>query len=486
MASWSARARLTWAAVVLLAGIAGTTTFVWPGPLAASPSDGAWDWVILASLILLAAYLALRPIQTAPDRRITAASAPVIALALLFEPSTAILAGLTASALCQLIRRAPWHVSVFNAGQRTVAIATAAGTCAALQALPGLPFFVPCAASAVTFFVANTVAVSAMSAARKDLAWPAVWACMVREQIVGESALLVGGALVAIHIHSAPLAVPLLVPPLWLAWRVLAGAAEIRRLNASLQGALEHQQRFLADASHELRTPIASLRAQLETLRRQVGAAPAVEIRERLDEALTETARVGTLLADLLALARSDSGVPLTRERVNLEDVLLDVYRELRPLAERVSLSVHLDDEAALPPMVLGDRERLRQLGLNLAANAVRFTPAGGSVEIRCGASGDRVSIEVADTGSGIAPQDLPRIFDRFYRAERGRARDGESAGSGLGLSIVKWIVEAHCGSIDVQSTLGQGTRVTVSLPAAPADPVPFRTAARAATAEAR
>ena len=486
MASWSTLARVAWSAVVGLAICLTSLLLVFPRLVAMEPPSGPQDWLILVSLTLLAGYLALRPIQTAPDRRLTAASAPVIALALLFDTRTAILAAAGAGLVCHLLRRAAWHVTVFNVAQRVVAVVLASWTCAVVQSAFDMPFLIPCAAAAATFFLVNTAAVSAISAARKRRSWAIVWWTMAREQVVGEAALLTCGVLVAVHARSVPLVVPLFIPPLWLAWRVLAGAAEIRRLNESLREALDLQKAFVANASHELRTPIASMRAQLEMFRGRVGTAPRADLAQRVDELALETARMGALLSNLLVLARSDSGLPLARERVNLEDVLFDVYRELRPLAGQVNLSVHLDDDSMGAPSVVGDHERLRQLLLNLAANALRFTPPGGSVEIRCGALDDRVRIDVVDTGIGIAPEDLPKIFDRFYRVDTGRAREDVLGGSGLGLSIAKSIVEAHGGTIDVVSEVGKGSTFSVLLPLATPAPSQARSGARAATAGAR
>ncbi|HET7772004.1 MAG TPA: sensor histidine kinase, partial [Chloroflexota bacterium] len=162
-------------------------------------------------------------------------------------------------------------------------------------------------------------------------------------------------------------------------------------------------------------------------------------------------------------------------------------YRDLRPLAGPVNLSVHLEDEDTLPPVVIGDHERLRQLLLNLGANALRFTPPEGSVEIRCAVKGQRVCVLVRDTGAGIAPEDQPRIFDRFYRVDPGRARDSQSGGAGLGLSIARSIAEAHGGSISVQSEVEKGSTFTVELPLAPPEAVAtLRSGARALTAGAR
>ncbi|HET7769483.1 MAG TPA: ATP-binding protein, partial [Chloroflexota bacterium] len=398
--------------------------FVVPAARETTPPNSAGDWLILAVTTLTAVYLGLRPLQVAPDRRITAASAPVIALALLFDARTAVLAAGGAALVCHAVRRAAWHVTAFNVAQRASATAVAAWICGAGRFAPELPFFVPCTVAAAAYFLANTTAVSAISASRKGRPWATLWRAMMREQFVGEAALLACGVLFAIHAHSAPLTLPVFIPPLWLAWRVLAGAAENRRLNASLKEALDQQKAFVANASHELRTPIASLRAQLEMLRGQVAQAPREELTAKVDQLAYETARIGALLSDLLALTRADAGLPLTRERVDLEDVLLDAYRDLRPLAGRVNLSVHLEDEHALTPVVIGDHERLRQLLLNLGANALRFTPPEGSVEIRCAVTGQRVCVHVRDTGAGIAPEDQPRIFDRFYRADPGRARD--------------------------------------------------------------
>ena len=487
MANWSAVARLTWLGVVGIAVALALTLFVWPETRGMEAPSAPLDWLMLAALTLLAIYLGLFPLKTAPDRRLTAASAPVIALALLFDAGTAVCAAAVAGLTCHLVRRTTWYVSAFNAAQRVIAVTLAAWTCAGLLTAFALPFYVPCIAASVTYFVVNTAAVSAMSAARKQCSWWGTWLTMAREQVVGESALLMCGALVAIHARTAPLAVPLLVPALWLAWRVLVSAVEIKRLNASLQAALEQQKAFVANASHELRTPIASLRAQLEMLRGQVATSPRAELVERVDDLAQETARVGALLSNLLVLEHSDSGIPLARERVNLEDVLFAVYRELRPLAGPVNLSVRLDDESAGAPIVIGDDERLRQLLLNLGANALRFTPPEGSVEISCGTAGDTVRISVTDTGIGIAAEYLPRVFDRFYRVDRGRARDESLGGSGLGLSIVKSIVDAHGGSIVAESEVGKGSTFSVLLPLASAEvPAALRNGARAATAAAR
>ena len=488
MAGWSARAKLVWTAVVGVGAAVLALLVLVPASREMPPPDSAGDWLILAVTTLTAVYLGLRPLQVAPDRSITAASAPVIALALLFDARTAVIAAGGTALVCHAIRRAAWHVTAFNVAQRVSATMLAAWMCDAGRSfVPELPFYVPCTVAAASYFLANTTAVSAISASRKGRPWRTVWRAMMREQFVGEAALLACGVLFAIHAHSSPLTLPMLIPPLWLAWRVLAGAAENRRLNGSLKEALDQQKAFVANASHELRTPIASLRAQLEMLRGQVAQAPREELTTKVDELAYETARIGALLSDLLALTRADAGLPLTRERVELEDVLLDAYRDLRPLAGRVNLSVHLEDEHALTPVVIGDHERLRQLLLNLGANALRFTPPEGSVEIRCAVTGQRVCVHVRDTGAGIAPEDQPRIFDRFYRADPGRARDSQSGGAGLGLSIAKSIAEAHGGSISVHSEVGKGSTFTVELPLAPPEAVAsLRSAAQVLTAGAR
>ncbi|HET6316834.1 MAG TPA: ATP-binding protein [Chloroflexota bacterium] len=268
--------------------------------------------------------------------------------------------------------------------------------------------------------------------------------------------------------------------------------AEMRRLNASLRDALELQRRFVAEASHELRTPVASLRAQLDVLRAEasrppLGAAAWEEVVRRLDDMARETARMSALLADLMTLAHADGGAPLARADVNLEEVLLDVYRETRPLATTVDFRLTLDERAASAPLVAGDRERLRQLFLNLVTNALRFTPDGGRIELRCRVSEREAAIGVTDTGIGIPAEDLPRIFERFYRADRGRARQTGLGGSGLGLAIAKWIAETHGGAISVESKLGAGTAFTVRLPLIGSPfAAPARSATRAATAAAR
>lgn len=217
------------------------------------------------------------------------------------------------------------------------------------------------------------------------------------------------------------------------------------------------QRRFLADVSHELRTPLTVIKGNVGLLRRMGCADP-----ESLDSIEQEVDRLTRLVGDLLLLAQAESGrLPLAQQPVALDDVLMDVYQQIKLLAgERITVKLTEIDQL----QVLGDRDRLKQVMLNLASNAVQYTPAGGQVILALRRAGDRAQVVVSDTGPGIPSEEVPHIFERFYRGEKSRRR-GQATGFGLGLSIAYWIVRNHGGVIDVASREGGGTTFTVWLP---------------------
>jgi signal transduction histidine kinase len=174
-----------------------------------------------------------------------------------------------------------------------------------------------------------------------------------------------------------------------------------------------------------------------------------------------EVARLIRMANDLLLLAQSEAGVQLRHEPVELDTLLLEVHRELRPLANGVQLKIGEEDQI----IVRGDRDRIKQALLNLGVNALQHTPAGGSVTLSLERQGELAALAVADSGTGIGSEDLPHIFHRFYRADRSRSRN--RGGAGLGLAIVKWIAEAHGGQVAVESSPGVGSRFTILLPLA-------------------
>lgn len=238
---------------------------------------------------------------------------------------------------------------------------------------------------------------------------------------------------------------------LWLAGRALV---PIRR-------SLETQRRFVSDASHELRTPLAAIKANNELLLMHPESTLA-ENSDQVEAIAVEVDQMAGLVADLLTLARADEGrLAVQREPLDLAQVAGEVVRDLGALAEARQVRLAADITAA---PTNGDVQRLRQLATILVENALKYTPAGGVVTLRCLRRGRRVELSVSDTGPGIAMEHQRRIFDRFYRIDEARART--AGGSGLGLAIARWIAEVHGGAIAVESTVGKGSTFTVRLPA--------------------
>ncbi|MEW5918608.1 MAG: HAMP domain-containing sensor histidine kinase, partial [Gemmatimonadota bacterium] len=246
---------------------------------------------------------------------------------------------------------------------------------------------------------------------------------------------------------------------------------EVERLAGTLNemlGRLETSfgglRRFTADASHELKTPLAVLRADVE--RAMTAPSGSTEQLVALEEALQETARMADLVDSLLTLARADEGrFDLHREVVDMHALAHEVFETAVILGESSGLNVSMsqDDQAT----VLGDYIRLRQLFLNLITNAIKYTSKGGEVELALARRDGQVIFTVRDTGIGISAADLPFIFDRFWRSDRARSRAAERGGFGLGLAICQWIAQAHGGTLTAQSRLHRGSTFTVALPAA-------------------
>jgi heavy metal sensor kinase len=237
-------------------------------------------------------------------------------------------------------------------------------------------------------------------------------------------------------------------------------AQTINAMIARLEQSFTEIRRFTADASHELRTPLTAIRTEAEVaLAKPLSPA---DCQSLLGSVLEECERLTRLTDQLLTLSREDAGtVKLAGEPVDLAVLLRDVVETMRPLAEAKKL--HLQGPEHGPVQIYGDPGRLRQVFYNLLDNAIKYTPAEGTVEVRLGRQDHSAIVRVRDTGIGIPPEHLPRVFDRFYRVDKARSR--AEGGTGLGLSIVQSILTAHGGRIELASTSGGGTTCMVTLP---------------------
>jgi two-component system OmpR family sensor kinase len=228
-----------------------------------------------------------------------------------------------------------------------------------------------------------------------------------------------------------------------------------------LMDRIEHlfgvQRRLVADVSHELRTPLTAIRGNLDLVKRYGMDSASMEAIE------SETDRMSRMVSDLLLLARADYGsMQLEMSQIDLDTVLTEVFKESRVLAKDRDLSIKL---AHIEPVrMMGNTDRLKQLMLNLVSNAIKFTPDGGEIVFALRQEGETALLTVTDNGVGIAPEDLERIFDRFYQADPARTKGQSGDGAGLGLAIAKMIAESHGGTIEAASSPGQGTTFTVKL----------------------
>jgi len=249
-------------------------------------------------------------------------------------------------------------------------------------------------------------------------------------------------------------------------------AADVNTLAERLQAAeeqrraLDRERKELTTAiSHDLRTPLASLRAMIEALEDGVVSDPA-EVRRYHGTMRREIERVGRMIDDLFVLAQIDAGaLTLQRHPVDIREIAADVVDAMQPQASRAGIALALASSPEIPALEL-DGSRMERAVANLVRNAIEHTPAGGHVDLEISPSGGGIILAVRDTGEGIDPEELPRIWDRFYRAERSRHRGAKGAdGAGLGLAIVRGIVEAHGGTVRAESERGRGASFTITLP---------------------
>ncbi len=236
------------------------------------------------------------------------------------------------------------------------------------------------------------------------------------------------------------------------------------KLNArldALAASEKEQQQFIADVSHELRTPLTVLRGSLEVALEEERSAD--DYREAIGGALLEVRHLTRISQNLLFLTRGESGrVTLSFANLDLGRFVTETVRDLVPAAGERGLELTAS-APELPVFVFADAGRLQQVLHNLIENALQYTEAGGAIQTRVAAAPGEALLAVSDTGAGIPEADLPYVFERFFRSSR--SRRSNPGGSGLGLSIVRWIVEAHKGRVTVESAVGRGTTFTVHLP---------------------
>ena len=428
-------------AAIAVAAIVATGGFV-----AAAP----WRWA-LVPVCFAAIVLAERfPVRIGPEQKVSLGALPCIVAALLLPPAIGPLtAGLGELAGNRLVGRSWWEAA-FNAGNVVLA-AAAAALIGALGPKQSLVADGRAIAGAAGYTVVNLVVAvlpAALHTRRPYLdllrgaaaaSWPASLAL---------AACAVASSVLAI---AAPVVAPLPLVVLPLVFRMNRAIESQERSNAQLAKVLAAQRRFLTDVSHQVATPLATIMTNLSILSRQRRPGHA----DAIADSVAEAERMKRMLGRLRSLAHADEDVPLRKELVDLAELTSDVVRAYA--AQARTSGVDFVTEVEAPASVSADKDLLREAVANLVDNAVRVSPPGAAVKVRVGKGAAGPSIDVTDSGPGIASDRLGTLFERFQRSD---------SGSGLGLAIARRVVERHGGSLRVRSTDGAGSTFTIELPA--------------------
>ncbi len=408
--------------------------------------------VLVALLLGIGVFAAdVRPVLIAPRQKTSLATVPaVIALLLLPLALAAVVAGLAGLAANIRLHRSPRN-AIYNAAAVVLGV-VAGGLLGELDGRHDPSAVAFAAAGALLFSLVTTACAALASAAQRGKPSGSVfWAALADSwpQAVAMDAVAIGSSVLLL---TAPIAAAFLLALLPLVYRLNRMIEAEMESKDRLARMLSSQRRFLTDVSHNVGNPMATIRTNLSLL----GRAPlAQDQRTALADATHEAARLSELFQRLRVLAETDEDMPMQLGRVDLADLARALVRAYAGSAE--TRGVEIAGEPGAPAHVTADEDLLRQAAANLVENAIRHTPSGRSVRLRTTAEAGFCRLDVIDEGSGIEPELLTTIFDRF--------RSGPGGGSGLGLAIARNVVERHGGKLEVESTVGAGSRFSILLP---------------------
>jgi signal transduction histidine kinase len=430
------------------------------------------DAFFLAGTTILIFFAAARPVELRPHVKLSLRSAPQLMAAVLMGPAGSVLAagvGVVGGYLYHMYRGKHNLIDLlFNMSQSVLSTAASSVVYWLVSRSLAEPLGEPLAllAAAETMHLLNTLLVAgAISISGQDAGLVRTFGRLIRSDPLQYAALLVSGILAALLARDAFWAVPLLLVPLALVERTLIKQREEAERERKLQ-VMEEVNRlkndFIAGVTHDLRTPLMVIKGFGELLAEREDEFMDDE-RRAIGSINVNAERLSELIEMLLQLSELDAGmVVLRRSATDAPEVVGKVIAQVQYHAEQKGVRVDMALQRPIPALEL-DRARLEQVIANLVGNALKFTPKGGRIMVTLDVDETHLLLKVSDTGSGIPPEVLPHIFDRFYRVnhpDNGRRQTG-----GLGLAIVKSIVELHGGTIDAESTVGAGTTVTIALP---------------------
>lgn len=423
-------------------------------------------------LFFSATFAGLFPVKLGPAQRMNLGSVPVFASILLLPPAAAGGVAVMAVACYSFWLSRRWFNTLFSVGQHALSTCIAALIYRTWFNQPGVPLAswesALAALGAALVFAAVDISLvgGAIALMTRRPAVPCILA--LAAQTGSQYLALTGmGAVVAVCVIAAPWAVALPAVALPIIQQLNRTLGTVADAKDEVEAALQRQRRFMTDVAHEIGTPLTSLSGNIDVLLHG-GANDPVELRETLADVGTEFNRLASTFSHLLLLAETDERSQVVRRPIDLGKMLGDLAAIWQQLAEQrgLTLLVRHVDEA----MIEGDSGRIHQMFSELLENATKYTPTGGVITLELRLSERSAHVTIADNGIGIAPDDLPHVFERFYRASRtgSMARTRTDKGTGLGLAIVRYVVESHGGRIAVQSAPGVGSKFVVDFPLRP------------------